>query len=75
MTQEEITDLARESGLWLYGLGKDQTNFQFMVSRFASLLLDAEREACAKICEQMQDWPEDATPYDCAAAIRARGEK
>ena len=32
----------------------------------------AEREACAKVCEALQDWPEDATPYDCAAAIRSR---
>ena len=30
-----------------------------------------ERERCAKICEQLQDWPEGATPYDCAKAIRA----
>lgn len=75
MTKEEITELARESGLWLYGLGKDETNFNSLVGRFASLVAAAEREACAKVCEQMQDWPEDATPYDCAAAIRARGEK
>lgn len=32
----------------------------------------AEREACAKICESLQDWPEGSTPYDCASAIRAR---
>ena len=31
----------------------------------------AERERCAKICEQLQDWPEGATPYDCASAIRS----
>ena len=33
--------------------------------------LDAEREACAKVCEKME-WPHG---YECAAAIRARGEK
>ena len=39
--------------------------------------VDAEREACAKVCEQIDtaafgsDRPE---PNDCAAAIRARGE-
>ena len=39
----------------------------------------AEREACAKVCENIyagdesaSDWP---TPEMCAAAIRARGEK
>jgi hypothetical protein len=33
-------------------------------------LLAAEREACAKVCEESNafDWPE------CAAAIRARGQ-
>ena len=30
----------------------------------------AEREACAKVCEQY-GWVRD---YDCAAAIRSRGE-
>jgi len=41
----------------------------------------AEREACAKLCDEMESraegtecckWP---TPADCAYAIRARGEK
>ena len=41
----------------------------------------AEREACAKVCDAMEEkaegtecckWP---TPIDCAHAIRARGEK
>jgi hypothetical protein len=41
----------------------------------------AEREACAKLCDEMErraegteccKWP---TPADCAYAIRARGEK
>ena len=41
----------------------------------------AEREACAQLCDRMEKeadgvecckWP---TPADCAAAIRARGEK
>jgi hypothetical protein len=40
----------------------------------------AEREACAKVCDRMEQqaegtecckWP---TPADCAAAIRARGQ-
>jgi hypothetical protein len=43
----------------------------------------AEREACAKVCDEMEEkaeeygtecckWP---TPSDCAFAIRARGDK
>jgi hypothetical protein len=43
-------------------------------------LIQAEREACAKVCDQMEQeaegtecckWP---TPADCAHAIRARGQ-
>jgi hypothetical protein len=43
--------------------------------------IEAEREACAKLCDEMErhaegteccKWP---TPADCAYAIRARGEK
>jgi hypothetical protein len=40
--------------------------------------MKTEREACAKVCEELQDaldrhkWP---TGYDCADAIRARGQE
>ena len=40
--------------------------------------VEAEREACAKVCEEYQDavdrhrWPNG---YECAAAIRARREQ
>ena len=46
------------------------------LERFADLIAAAEREACAKVCEEYQDsvdrhkWPNG---YECAAAIRARG--
>ena len=47
--------------------------------RFAALVAAAEREACAKVCEDTYtgeeacgDWP---TPEMCAAAIRARGQE
>ena len=33
----------------------------------------AEREACAKVCEEWGAWNNVAA--DCAAAIRARGDK
>lgn len=47
-----------------------QIFIDFLAERFASRLQE-ERERCAKICEQLQDWPEGATPYDCATAIRS----
>ena len=46
--------------------------------QFADLVANAEREACAKVCDEMEEeaegtecckWP---TPSDCAYAIRAR---
>ena len=45
------------------------------LERFAALVAAAEREACAKLCDELRD--EDGfEPYgtECAAAIRARGE-
>jgi hypothetical protein len=37
----------------------------------------AEREACAKLCEELSEkwYDEGGSASDCAAAIRARGEK
>lgn len=34
--------------------------------------VEAEREACAKICDSMQ-YADEQTPMNCAEAIRARG--
>jgi nuclear transport factor 2 (NTF2) superfamily protein len=34
----------------------------------------AEREACAKVCEEVGNRDHDAYVWDAAAAIRARGE-
>ena len=50
------------------------------LERFAALVAAAEREECAKVCEILE--AEDESFYaefsrakDCAAAIRARGNK
>ncbi len=37
-----------------------------------NLAIEKEREACAKVCDDL--WEDDGTAYDCAEAIRARGE-
>jgi hypothetical protein len=77
MTQDEIMQLARDAGLRI-----DVRGTYFFVG-FGELsdLLDAaitkEREACAKVCEQIDTAAfggERPAPNDCAAAIRARGE-
>ena len=35
---------------------------------------ESEREACARVCMYMHSLPDLANAWDCAAAIRARGE-
>jgi hypothetical protein len=47
------------------------------IERFAALVADAEREACAKICDGYKEYGDPITNWavDCAAAIRARGSK
>jgi len=52
--------------------GKDADDF---VRKFAELVAAAEREACAKLCEELQDYDSAPCPDDCAAAIRGRGDK
>jgi len=40
--------------------------------QFADLVANAEREACAKLCEAMNKYMDDGE--ECATAIRARGQ-
>lgn len=75
MTRDEIIRMAREVGLFVPHEGIPE-NGAFM--RFATLLIAAEREACAKVAEDCAgdcyigdaDWEEAKR---CAKAIRARG--
>jgi hypothetical protein len=62
---KDIIDMARESWLDTYGLGKDHISFVEALKRFEALVraderdramrenayVQAEREACAKVCE------------------------
>ena len=59
------------------------------LERFAALVAAAEREACARACDEVEEkswesWDSQADPTDqgsaigaahCAAAIRARGQE
>ena len=71
MTKDDILEMARETGMELYGHGRDQTNFVFILCRFANAIAAAEREACAELCESFGSYE----AHDCAVVIRARGEK
>ena len=81
MTREDIIKLAREAGL-AYGSDEKPLN---SVIRFASLVAEHEREACAKVCDVLgvhpalnvfnggPEWYKHGK--DCAAAIRARSKQ
>jgi len=70
MTQE-IIQMARDSGMELYGLGKNRARFVYHLEAFAKLVAEAEREACERAIEELLP---NADRSDCAAAIRARGD-
>jgi hypothetical protein len=77
MNKEDIVRMAREAGLhiatdvnWMPIIGLEYAE------RFAKLVAEHEREACAKVCEeQIQGksiWVTGAEA--CSLAIRARGQ-
>jgi len=74
---KDVIEMARESHLDVYGLGKDHLAFVAALQRFAVLVRKDEREACAKVCESIGDYDENVDEYYSdiyAAAIRNRGQ-
>ena len=63
-------DMAREAGFTDGELAFMGDNFR----RFADLVRADEREACAKVCDEIEMKNTRQGPADCAEAIRARGE-
>jgi hypothetical protein len=86
MNREDIIRMAREAGI--NGPAPARQGFKMYANperlkRFAALVVAAEREACAMVCEGLTpEWPdqpgiaqaERTTMLDCAAAVRARGQ-
>jgi len=72
--KREIMEMARESHMDMYGLGKNHAQFEYRLEAFDKLVREDEREACAKVCETHAP---TTTPtwVSYAAAIRARGQK
>jgi hypothetical protein len=82
MNREEIIRMAMEADVWVAGLEP----YQSRLEHFAALVAAAEREACAKVCDNaissiFEFHPEPVSQAgrnvctNLAAAIRARGEK
>jgi hypothetical protein len=85
MTRNEIIRMAREARLgttlthqggeprvWIEG-----ADWHDEVERFAALVAAKEREACAKVCNELvlaHPGRADLTADQCVAAIRARGK-
>jgi hypothetical protein len=59
---------------WIIKLCPEIADWQIeMIAEQAQKAVDAEREACAKVCD---DWPNGRDDvYKIAKAIRARGDK
>ena len=74
MNRDDIERMAREAKGHAYTnrYTPGETAFAFSIDRlehFVSLVAAAEREACAKVCD------EDSPAWICADAIRGRGRK
>lgn len=78
MTDIEVITAANDSGLTIYGLGKDRAKFLHHLEHFAALVAAHEREACAMLAEETicdVHIPTNVKIYGSRAgnAIRARG--
>ena len=72
MTQDEIIEMAKQAGLEVDGVYFSDTMYRAVLVRFAALVALAEREACAKLCEEEQAyWGWDKV-IDAASLIRVR---
>ena len=68
MNRDDIIRMARECGLTINDAP------MLGVEHFADLVAAAEREACARVCEEVdRRWVNQAEK--CAERIRARGEE
>jgi hypothetical protein len=65
MTREDIIRMAEQVGI--------ECNY-ISLGDFAALVAAAEREACAKVCEELVIEYKFHSNFTCATAIRKRGE-
>ena len=89
MTRDDVIQMAREAGFRtgniVLSFGDplpfvaplSATNCIVELENFAALVASAEREACAEVCDEIaHEWRgANSRIVECAAAIRARGQK
>ena len=72
MTQDEIIEMARKVGLPHWYQTKEVVNIE-LLEAFAKLVAQHEREACAKVCDNLETASDaEFYGYEFAEAIRAR---
>jgi len=70
MTQDEIIEMAKQAGMdYLQYISPEAFE---KVTAFTNLVAQHEREACAKVCEDLDAWNMDDPASTAAEAIRAR---
>ncbi len=81
MTRKDIIRMAREVGFVAYGEDAGEYRiptpaFHNRLERFAALVAAAEREACAKVCDELAARDKLSNYYAIAAnVIRARNNQ
>jgi len=71
MTKEEIIKMAKQAGAMFDHITWVERDLLPVFERFAKLVAEKEREACAKIVEE----PWQGSPKAIAELIRARGQE
>ena len=71
MTEIEVYRMARQSGIDSVQQYDSDTSPIELLNRFAKLVAQHEREACAKVCDDHNGW----TPRMIGETIRARGQE
>ena len=77
---ERLKELAEQVGATIHKAmhGEAISFLENDLERFVELVRQDEREACAKLCTEMGNGQTNQSlldPWDCAEAIRARGNR
>ena len=75
MTKEEIIEMAKQSGAMFDHITWVERDLLPVFERFAKLVAEHEREACAKVVDEYANGLERNYSEIIADAIRARGQE
>jgi hypothetical protein len=77
MNNEDIIRMAHKAGGYTTERYPDEWRLDVDdLDRFADIVAAAEREACAKVCDDIdEEFAERGRATWCSAAIRARGQE